>query len=295
MEIKYKLYPYPVLSSYSDDYKNGSFDVTIDPVRDGYNIRLDFLATLTCQSLLECLKRGDAKYVYHLECAQTGFRTVVQTDEISTSYTLYRQTVNGKLQICPFIVAVKDLKGYSSADFHDDYQRETFDIEAGCVMAVGKMATVDITKNIDDLANTPSIFSITPNPDTNCSQMLVDMSQRKIMIKLPWKDYANYRALRSLPEAQSVLNSLTIIPALVYVFGQLRVQSIEERNLNNSDTLWYRVLSKTLSTQFNCDIESAQFDSQNFLELAQKLVNDPLADAFKFLTTSSNPFGGDGE
>ena len=47
MEIKYKLYPYPVLSSYSDDYKNGSFDATIDVVRDGYNYRLDFLATLT--------------------------------------------------------------------------------------------------------------------------------------------------------------------------------------------------------------------------------------------------------
>lgn len=53
MEIKYKLYPYPVLSSYSDDYKTGSFDATIDVVRDGYNYRLDFLATLTCQSLLE--------------------------------------------------------------------------------------------------------------------------------------------------------------------------------------------------------------------------------------------------
>ena len=47
MEIKYKLYPYPVLSSYSDDYKTGSFDATIDVVRDGYNYRLDFLATLT--------------------------------------------------------------------------------------------------------------------------------------------------------------------------------------------------------------------------------------------------------
>lgn len=35
MEIKYKLYPYPVLSSYSNDYGNGSFDVAIDIVRDG--------------------------------------------------------------------------------------------------------------------------------------------------------------------------------------------------------------------------------------------------------------------
>lgn len=295
MEIKYKLYPYPVLSSYSDDYKTGSFDATIDVVRDGYNYRLDFLATLTCQSLLERIKNGDAKYVYHLECAQTGFRTVIQTDQLSETYTLFSQTVNGKLQICPFVVAVKDLKGYSSSDFHDDYQGEVFDIEAGCILAVGKMVVLDITKNTDDIANTPSIFSITRNPDTSCHQMLVDMSQRKIMIKLPWDDFTNYSALQSLPEAQSILNSLTVVPALVYVLGQLRAQSSDERNENNSDTLWYKVLSKTLSTKFDCDIESTQFDALNFMELAQKLVNDPLSDAFKFLVNSPTSSGGEDE
>lgn len=31
MEIRYKLYPYPVMSYYSDDYVNSSFDTTIDP------------------------------------------------------------------------------------------------------------------------------------------------------------------------------------------------------------------------------------------------------------------------
>ena len=44
MEIKYKLYPYPVLSSYSNDYGTGAFDVAIDIVRDGYDLRIDFLA-----------------------------------------------------------------------------------------------------------------------------------------------------------------------------------------------------------------------------------------------------------
>ena len=43
--------------------------------RDGYDLRIDFLATLTCQSLQDCIKQGTAKFVYHLECAQTGFRT----------------------------------------------------------------------------------------------------------------------------------------------------------------------------------------------------------------------------
>lgn len=46
MEIKYKLYPYPVLSSYSNDYGTGAFDVAIDIVRDGYDLRIDFLANL---------------------------------------------------------------------------------------------------------------------------------------------------------------------------------------------------------------------------------------------------------
>lgn len=201
----------------------------------------------------------------------------------------------GKLQICPFVVAVKDLNGYSSSDFHDDYQGEVFDIEAGCVLAVGKMVVLDITKNTDDIANTPSIFSITRNPDTSCHQMLVDMSQRKIMIKLPWDDFTNYSALQSLPEAQSILNSLTVVPALVYVLGQLRAQSPDERNENNSDTLWYKVLSKTLSTKFDCEIESTQFDALNFMELAQKLVNDPLSDAFKFLVNSPTSSGGEDE
>ena len=98
MEIKYKLYPYPVLSSYSNDYGTGAFDVAIDIVRDGYDLRIDFLATLTCQSLQDCIKQGVAKFVYHLECSQTGFRTVVQTDKVSEVYTLLNKAVNGKLQ-----------------------------------------------------------------------------------------------------------------------------------------------------------------------------------------------------
>lgn len=47
MEIRYKLYPYPVLAYYSDDYKDGSFEATIDLRKDGYNIRIDFMASLT--------------------------------------------------------------------------------------------------------------------------------------------------------------------------------------------------------------------------------------------------------
>lgn len=294
MEIKYKLYPYPVLSSYSDDYKSGEFEVAIDIVRDGYNLRIDFLATLTCPSLISLIKEEKAKYIYHFECAQTGFRTIVKTDKTSEVYPILSKQVNGKLQICPFIVAVEDITGYSSPDFHDDYAGTSFDIEAGCVLAVGKMATVDISKDIDELANTPSIFSIIRNADAACKQMLVDTSGRKILIKLPLDDYYSYKQLSKTPQAQAILNSLTIVPALTYVLEELRNLSVEERRENN-DSLWYRTLSKTLLTQFDCDIESTDFDSQNCIALAQKLINDPISDAFKMLTSSFGLSGGDDE
>ncbi len=290
MEIRYKLYPYPVLAPYSNDYETGTFDTAVDIIRDGYDLRLEFSSVLMCRSLQACIAGGAAKYAYHLECAQTGFRTVIQTDKSKEAYTLPGKMINGSLQICPFIVAVKDLIDYTSPDFHEDYQGISFDIEAGCVMAAGKTVTVDISKDIDELADTPSIFNIRKNPDETCKQMLVDMSQRKIIIKLPVSDFYSYKALSANPHAQSILNSLTVIPALVYILEELRALPVDERR-ESSDTLWYKVLSRVLSAQFNCDIESEEFNNQNCLDLAQKLINNPLPDAFAFL---ANSFAGDG-
>lgn len=294
MEIKAKLYPYPVLSHFSDDYKAGEFDVSIDVVRDGYNLKIDFLTTLTSTGLKNIVKAGQAQYVYHLECAQTGFRTVVKTTNTSESYVISNKSISGKLQICPFIVASQDIQRFSTPDFHNDYSNISFDIEAGCVMAVGKMVTVDISKDIDDLANTPSIFSIVRNADVSCKEMLVDMSGRKIIIKLPMSDYYSYKSLSQTPAAQAILNSLTIIPALTYVLSELKIMTNDER-MENADSLWYKTLSKTLLTQFECDIESDDFSNSNSIVLAQKLINDPISDAFQMLTSGFGTSGGDDE
>lgn len=294
MEIKYKLYPYPVLAEYSDDYKSGNYELNIDITKEGYNIKAHFLAALTNASLKTLISEGKAKYVYHMECAQTGFRQVLSTNKIEDSYILSNKSVSGKLQICPFIVAVEDIDGYSSAEFHEDYDGQSFSVEAGCVMAVGRMVTADISKDVDDLANTPSVFSIIRNADATCRQMLVDMSGRKIVIKLPLEDYYSYKSLNNTPQAQSILNSLTIIPALTYVLGELKLMSIEDR-IENRDNLWYKTVKKALLTQFECDLESTDFSNQNTIELAQKLINDPISDAFHMLTSSFGVTGGDDE
>lgn len=294
MEIKHKLYPYPVLADYSDDYRSGQFEVNIDFMKEGYQIRINFLATLTSESLKALIADGKAEYVYHMECAQTGFRQILSTGRIADSYILSDKDVRGKLQICPFIVAAREIEDYSSAEFHEDYDGQSFNIEKGCVMAVSRTVTADIEKDTDDLANTPSVFSIVRNADVSCRQMLVDMSGRKIVIKLPLEDYYSYKSLSNTPQAQAVLNSLTIIPALTYVLGELKCMSVEDR-IENRDSLWYKTVKKALLTRFDCDLESDNFNNQNMIELAQKLINDPISDAFQMLTSSFGVTGGDDE
>lgn len=292
MEIRYKLYPYPVLAYYSDDYKDGHFETAIDLRKDGYNIRIDFMASITNNGLKTLIQNGQAKYVYHMECAQTGFREVVVTDKVSESRVLSDKKVCGKLQICPFIVAVRDIVGYSNPGFHDDYSRGAFDIDAGCVLAVGKQVDAVISKEMEDLANTPSVFSIIRNADPLVTHMIIDIDSQKIIIKLPLDDYYSYKQLAKAPVTQPILNSITIIPALTYALEEIKCREAADRE-ELSDYGWYRTVRKSLLTKFDIDIESTEFEQENMVVLAQQLINDPLSDTFKVLCGGFGTTGGD--
>lgn len=292
MDIRYRLYPYPVLTYYSDDYVDSSFDTIIDPTKDGYNIRINFLADMNNSELNYYISTGKALYVYHLECAQTGFRTVIKTSNNEAIHIIPDKHLNGRLQICPFIVAMEDIPNYINASFNEDYRGFKFNIETGCVMAVGKQVNIDIEKERNDFANTPSVFSIIKNADETALGMVVDMDQKKIVIKVPENDYYNYKSVKDEPTVQPILNSLVVIPALIYVLEELSRREANER-FEYGNYGWYKAIKRALINKFNCDIESEQFSSLNMLEIAQKLVNAPLSDALQALSSGYGSVGGD--
>jgi len=284
MEIRPKLYPYPVLSYYSDDYVDSNFDTVITPVRDGYNIRIDFLAEVNNAGISDLLVSGKAKIVYHLECAQTGYRVAVSTSKNEDSHIIVNKMISGRLQACPFIVAETEIAEYVNPNFHEDYRGFKFTIEKGCVMAVGKQVNINVDKEISDLSNTPSVFSIIKNDDELALGMVVDLDYKKIVIKLPEREFFNFKSLKGQALIQSVLNSLVVIPALTYVLEEVSKREPSER-YEYSSYAWYRAIKKSLANKFNCDIDSEKFSDRNMLETAQKLINAPLSDALQTLSS----------
>lgn len=289
MDIRYKLYPYPVLAEYSDDYKDCSFTTSVDMVKEGYDLRLDFISELTSKSIKSLIAQGKASYVYHLECSQTGFRHVIITSNVEERYPLDKKLVRGKLQVCTFIVAKDDIHDFSCDEFHKDYEGMAFEIEAGCVIAVGSQFNFDIQKEIDDIANLPSIFSIIRNPDIEVKEMLVESESNKIIIKLPFNDFSTYKQLKKDSNNFSILNALTVIPALTFVLSELKQRSPDERS--EIDYGWYRTVKNALLKVFEIDIESDDFDELNTLEYAQKLINSPIPEAFNSLFSGGESDG----
>lgn len=108
-------------------------------------------------------------------------------------------------------------------------------------MAIGNQYNVRINKIRDDLANTSSIFSIVPNTDQTENNLLVDLGQQKIIISLPEKMYQQYYNIQGYIDIQPAMHSMIIVPALVYVFSELRsAENLEEMEYYR----WYRSLKK---------------------------------------------------
>ena len=284
MEIRHKLYPYPVLSHYTDDYEHSSFDNDIKIDKEGYNIKFHFTTEVVDDVLLDMLNNDKVSIVYHLECAQTGYRVAILTKSFETVHLVPEKKLCGRLQICPFIIAITDLQNYVNDSFHSDYRGFKFTIESGCVMAVGRQVNVDIDKDISELSNTPSVFRIIKNADATEQGMLVDMNTQKIIIKVPEQEFYNYKSLEHAINVQPVLNSLVVIPALIYVLEEVSKREASER-YEYSSYSWYRAVRKALLTKFNCDIDSEEFSEANIIELAQKLINVPLTDSLIVLSS----------
>ena len=67
MNIEYRLYPYPVLTYFSDDYVNSSFTSNLKVGRKGDEIIFHLTANTDDEKLLNLIEEEYAEFVFHIE------------------------------------------------------------------------------------------------------------------------------------------------------------------------------------------------------------------------------------
>lgn len=284
MEIRNRLFPYPVLCLDNDDYVDSFFDVRCSVKEELTNLVLDFEFVLEDNEELKWLIReGLAEFVIHIECTYTAFRTIIKTSGTSITYHIPKSKVNVEINLVGAIVASKKISMFRSKHLNEDYLDEDISFERGAILAYSNMPRIFVTKNYEELAGDNAFFTIIRRVKTEQNEqnpVSYDINGSKIKILVDEEIYDEYARYRNNVNMEALTGTLLVMPAVIYMVEILRYEGTEKFK----SLYWYQKISKA------CKLQSIDFeedlifsDSKTAVEIAQDLLKLPINRAFEGL------------
>lgn len=272
MHIKAKLYPYPVLANFNDDYVDSKFNIIVIIQSFPNELIIQFKPELDNDGIKELIEKEMAYCCVHIECSLTSYRKIVQVPLGGLEYSIPADSIEGPISFCPFIVANQEITNYTNSKLNKDYDGATFDLEKGNILAIGQEVQTRVEKENDDLANVPSIFAVTEIKDPQRKDIVIDNAGNKINIQLPTDTFFEFKvAMSSNPNSMSVLHSMIIIPALMKCFEDMK--SKPEEFYTYEDRRWFRALKKAMK-KVNLELSEENIMSIDAFSVAQKLMDN---------------------
>ncbi len=275
MEIKNRLFPYPVLCEETDDYLEGSFDVEMTFEEKLSNFKLTFEMKLENDGINNLIRRGDAEYVIHIEGTSTSFRKAIKTDLNQLIYEIPKSRVNNEISVVVMIVAKKKIEDYTNSMLNIDYEDEKIIFDKASILAYKNMSKIFISKEYEELAGNESLFCVVKKMDIDKEEekpIIFSLEEDRIKILVDERTYDSYISFQHIP---SLAMALLVFPALVYMIEELRVNSSAYRK-----RLWFVKMNqyyKAMGKDFESDIIQS---NNNAVEIAQEMIKFPLSKAY---------------
>ena len=300
MELIDKRYPYPVLTAGNDDYVGCSFDVEVDPVKHDIQLELPLDAKLNSKSLQSLIEQGSATVILHIECSRSAYRRSHAIPLGEHTITIPSGDVSGRISLCPFIVATKDIDCYKSDEFNPAYQELGFRMRAGAVLAEGVEKSVFVDTSTRDIDYKPDIFSVVPDKAMDedkdeKSLIKVDPFNSKISIHMPTKAFSQYGALLKSGISSEIVLCVVILPAMMEALARMREAYRSDDLEDFKDFVWFNVVRERIMQLYPAakdDMRKFLCDDMNMATVAQALIKSPVVDALNMLANSSSATGG---
>lgn len=271
MHIKAKLYPYPVLAGFNDDYVDSKFNVFVIIQSFPNELLIQFKPELNNAGIKALIDNNSASCYVHIECSLTSYRKFVKVPLEGLEYSIPADSIEGPISFCPFVIANQDIPNYTNEKLNKDYGGATFDLEKGNILAIGQEVQIRVEKENDDLANVPSIFAVTEIKDPERKDIVIDNAGNKINVQLPSETFFEFKIAMANPNSMSVLHSMVIIPALMKCFEDMK--SKPEEFYTFEDRRWFRSLKKAMK-KINIDLTEENIMSIDSFTVAQKLMDN---------------------
>lgn len=264
-------FPYPVLSSENDNYKNSKFETTIEVQKIFGQLSISFKSNLQDSTITQLIAEEKAKYALHIECPQTSYRQIFQSEEPYILESIPDNRLRGKVDVHPFILASEKIENYQNPNLNDFYQGFPITFEKGNILAIGEAVEITLFEEDEESQNLPSIVTIRRVEKEKI--MTVDIEFDQIIIKLPKNEYDQY-AINASSRLKETILSVVILPCLIEVFYRIREDQDEY-----VDHKWYQIL-KQIFEKNNTPLSQFITGTLSPIEAAQKVLQNPLEKAF---------------
>lgn len=278
MEIRNRLFPYPVLCNETDDYNEPELNVKATN-RESLN-ELNGVVTFNLENkaMLDLIRMGYAEYVVHLECSTTSFRKVLRSDVSEISYSIPKSRVNIEITVLAMVVAKRRIENYMSESLNEDYEGEMINFDKGSILAYKNLPRIYIYKNYEELAGNESLFSIIKvglPEDEEVKPLTFDLSGDRIKIMVDPKTYEGYIHFQ---QNSAIGMSMLVMPAVHYMIDELR-----ESHDSYSSCMWYMKMKQFYKAQDKDFIDDVIFSDKNIVEIAQEMLKSPIGKAYREL------------
>lgn len=276
MEIRNRLFPYPVLCEDTDDYIEGEFYVDAKLVEQGENdILVQFDMHLNNMGLRNLINTGKAEYVIHIECSNTAFRTVIRTFSDTEQYRIMNSRVNGDINLLGMIVSKVKIGHYTNPTLNVDYEDITLNLDKASILAYDNMNPIHIAKNYEELAEKDSIFSVVKQMrmdqnEHNAIKFKLDSDKIKILVDDDlYNSYITYKGNSAM---QPMMSSLLVMPALTFMMEVLRAEGVDDYTAD----YWFIKMEKYYALHGKSFIDDVIYGDDMISEVIQEMLQLPI-------------------
>ena len=277
---KNRLFAYPVLTNYNDDYVNVKLIIesTKTLEKNKKNSKLNYIFQIDDFNIVKLIKERKAKAILKIYCPTTRYRKIVDLTFGINNIVLNNIDVNNRVELESFIILTENIEKFCSVNFNNDYQGDSFNLEKGSIIAVGKQENVFIEKDIYEFTKVTTVIKVRKG-STDDKGMTVDYSDQLIYVYLPEDEYIIYSQYAK--HCLGVANSMVILPALTFVFDELSKD--DDAFEEYEDNKWFRVISRKIQELFDQKLNSTFIKAAGSLLIAQKILDFPLKPGFEWI------------
>lgn len=274
MKLKADLFPYPVLNSEMNDYKNSEFssDVHFEKISPS-KMKVIVKFKLNDVMLEQFIAEEKAVYAVHLEGVSSSYRKLSVASKLQNELTilLNADEISGKIEVNTMVLANKIIENYSNPNFNNEYYGDNFNVvklSKGDILAFDTMAELNIKFINKENPNAKSMIRVAAINDV---YMDVNIDGDVILVNLPKNAHKAYQIMsRSNQAKQNMLLVTIVLPALTYVIERVKNGDFDR------EKLWVSPLFELLN--------KVGYDEQTILtadamKVAQQLLDAPVENA----------------